>query len=55
LAVCIGCYFYNSSLFISFSVAVIKYPDSSDLREKGLILTHGSKYSPGEEVKEPGA
>ena len=33
-------------VFKLFSIAVIKYPDISDLMEKGSILGHRSKYSP---------
>ena len=47
----------NLSVFASFPVAVIKYSDKSNLREKEFILAHGCKGTVhhGGEVKTAGA
>lgn len=36
----------KTPLLVSFSLAVIKYSNKSNLMEKGLIVAHGSRSSP---------
>lgn len=40
------CGWTEPSVRVSFPTLIIKYTGNRDLREKGLIFTHNSKYSP---------